>query len=169
MKKLIPIDNSTDEVLHAGNREKNISVQGMLWKNFDKKIVELNIKKTSFYHYVPGYKHRGIRIFEDHLFVRHYKASLEQPNQIERREEPFFGVAPNIKDELWVGVPNGIGQIDIKTNAITHRIPSKFKKARFWSILRSQEGKWWASSIGRGLFTSNFPQNDSLYQFDQIQ
>ena len=166
-KKLIPVKKSADKIIHVGGSESLYQTQNTIWKGVQKSVIQLNIKKTNFHQYLPTTQHRGIKVLNNYLFANVFKLSLENPNDIQEREEPFLGVEQNIKDEVWIGEGVGIAQVDINTNTFINQIPSKTNKSKFWSILKSQEGQWWGSSYHNGLFTSNLPKNDSLFQFEQ--
>ena len=166
-KKLIPVENSTDKIIHAGGGESMFRTQNTIWRSVRKSIIQLSVRETNFYQYLPENPHRGIRVFDNYLFSNKYKMSLDNPSDIQERAEPFFGVEQNIKNELWIGESSGIAQVDINKNTFTNHIPSKTRLAKFWSVLKSQEGQWWGSSYHNGLFVSNFPKNDSLSRFEK--
>ena len=168
-KSLIPIENSTNEIIHRGNIENKYETKNTIWKSVQKSIIQYNIKKTNFYQYLPKTAHRGIGVSDNYLFSNKFKVSLDNPDDIQKRDDinVSLGVEQNIKDELWVGASSGIAQMDINTNTIINHIPSKFRKAKFWGILKTKEGQWWGSSYFEGLFASNFPKNDSLHLFER--
>jgi signal transduction histidine kinase/DNA-binding response OmpR family regulator/ligand-binding sensor domain-containing protein len=168
-EQLIPIKNSTDEALKSVYG-KSSDQKGIIWARARKSVVLLNIKKTNFHQYLPNYPLRGLGVFDNHLFAARYKVNLENQEEFNIREKKrtIWSVEQNIKDELWIGESSTIEQLDPKNNSVLKRISSVLKNPIFWTIVRSKEGQWWAGSLNdRGLYTSNFPANDSLFQYEK--
>ena len=95
------------------------------------------------------------------------KIDLNSLNDVKQEEHDnqIWGVEQNIKDELWIGNNNSVIQYDIENNSTLTHIFSRKPRPIFWTILRSQEGRWWAGGFKKELYISNFPQNDSLFLF----
>ena len=169
-QQLIPVKNSKDKNLTSMNVAW-VNDQDMVWTRAKRRTLLLQIKETHFHHYSPLRSFRGMRVFDNHLFVNRFKIPLNQPDNIEERGDDgvILSVEPNLKNELWVSNRKSIAEIDVKANTVKQVIPSKLDKScSFWTILKTQEGQWWAGDFNSGLYKTNLPQNDSLSLFNQF-
>ena len=168
-QQLVPIKNSTDEIIKSAYGKWG-SQKGIIWARSKKSIVLLNIKKTNFYQYLTDHSLRGLGVFDKKLFAGKYKVDLNNLDELEINEKniTIWGADQHIKNELWVGDNSSIVQLKSGNSSESKRIPSPLYRPFFWTILRTQEGQWWAGSFNqKGIYTSNFPQNDSLFKFKE--
>ena len=174
-QQLTPINNAKDELIANAkltwpSQPTMTSQENILWGRSKRSILLFQIKETHFQQYLSGVSTRGLGVFDNYLFANKRKISLNQPNLSEVRNGEngqIMGVEQQIKDELWIGNQNSIARIDVTTNEVKQVIPSSFFKPKFWTIVKSKEGQWWAGGLTQKLMTSHFPNHDSLFLFTQ--
>ena len=131
------------------------------------KVLFFDLKKSKFQQYASGESHRGLQIFDNHLFTKWSKISLENPQIIEERPPEGFivGVDPYLKNELWIGNAKVVSKVNPVDNTVEKTYYARYESPRFWTLLKTVEDQIWVGSYYRGLFTV---EGDSLQLYSQV-